>query len=234
VTPVSGPPSDDRGREILLNVGCGTITPEGWVNIDASWNARLAAVPWLRPLLAGLHLIPVDTAKIPWPRNIRYRDVRRGLPYPEGAVAAVYSSHMIEHLSREEALRFLNECRRVLRGGGIIRLVTPDLEILARRYVAEKDRGGSTEQMADRLIIDLNVIQLMTGTSALTRLYRRWMSYDSHKWLYDEESLGALLSEAGFTGIARKAYLQSQIPSIQDVEREDRVVNNLCIEALKP
>ncbi len=234
MTLIPGPPSAEGSRDLYLNIGCGLVAPLSWTNIDASWNARLARVPGIRPLLAALRLIPSEIARIPWPRNIIYHDVRRGLPYPDCVIAGVYSSHMIEHLRRDDGRRFIQECYRVLRPGGVIRLVTPDLAYLATRYVAAKDSGASpTDQPAHRLLMDSGLIQDFTGTFRLTRLYRLLVSYDLHKWLYDERSLEALLLEAGFSGIGRRAYLESQIPWIKDVETEDRVKNNLCLEGFK-
>ena len=50
------------------------------------------------------------------------------------SVAAVYSSHMIEHLDRDEARAFLEEVWRVLSPGGIVRIAAPDLSLLIRDY----------------------------------------------------------------------------------------------------
>jgi len=41
---------------------------------------------------------------------------------------------MLEHLDREEAKLFLREALRVLKSGGIIRLVLPDLGKLIKEY----------------------------------------------------------------------------------------------------
>ena len=62
-------------------------------------------------------------------------DLRTGLPFPDRACDVVYSSHAVEHFDRSGVRRFLEECRRVLRRGGIIRLAVPDLERIARSYL---------------------------------------------------------------------------------------------------
>jgi SAM-dependent methyltransferase len=62
-------------------------------------------------------------------------DLRRGLPFPDESFDAVYGSHVLEHLEPDTAAQLLRECHRVLRPGGIVRIVVPDLEAIARLYL---------------------------------------------------------------------------------------------------
>ena len=50
---------------LKLHMGCGAVTPSGWVNIDGSWNARVAKFSWLRRGLRWLHLVPQASLRIP-------------------------------------------------------------------------------------------------------------------------------------------------------------------------
>lgn len=228
-------PLAESGKPLRIHVGAGLIAPETWVNIDASWNARLAKRPWLRKLLASVRAIPNTAAETPWPRNILIHDIRKGLPFASSSAQAIYASHLIEHLTRDDARLFVRECYRVLKRGGRIRLVTPDLEHLASEYMQAKRSGSVTDdEPASRFLNGLGVLQDFGGTSPLTRLYRRWKSYDLHKWLYDEASLKRLLTESGFAEAERRAYLQSTIVNLADVEHEDRLQGAVCVEACKP
>ena len=122
---------------VLLNLGSSARVAAGWTNVDRSWLLRLA--PWPR-LASALHragivsdfryerLRRLDPDVVCW-------DLKRGIPFPDGTFDVVYHSHVLEHLGREDAPGFLRECRRVLRAGGSIRVVVPDLEQLARRYL---------------------------------------------------------------------------------------------------
>lgn len=62
-------------------------------------------------------------------------DLRRGLPFPDENFDAVYGSHVLEHLEPDAAARLLRECHRVLRPEGIVRIVVPDLEAIAKLYL---------------------------------------------------------------------------------------------------
>lgn len=104
---------------LLLNVGCGLTYHPAWVNVD---------------------MTPADPAIMRW-------NVEQGLPFGDGSFDAVYSSHLLEHLSRSDARRFAAECLRVLKPGGVARFVVPDLERIAREYLQLVDdlrRGKQT------------------------------------------------------------------------------------------
>lgn len=92
----------------LLNVGCGQTFHPAWVNVDMKSSS--------------LHVIE--------------HDLTRGLPFPDKTFGVCYSSHVLEHLEREEAGLFLREQKRVLQDGGIVRVVVPDLEQICRNYLA--------------------------------------------------------------------------------------------------
>jgi len=91
----------------LLNLGCGTRYHSSWVNVDIHCT--------------GPDVIPFD--------------LRQGIPFVDEAFDVIYHSHLLEHFSKAYAAVFLKECFRVLRKGGIIRVVVPDLEEILRTYL---------------------------------------------------------------------------------------------------
>lgn len=90
-----------------LNIGCGRQTHPDWTNID---------------------LVPAN-------RNVLGCDIRKGLPFPANRFEAVYHSHLLEHLPPHEGEALVRECYRVLKPGGILRIVVPDLERIAELYL---------------------------------------------------------------------------------------------------
>jgi SAM-dependent methyltransferase len=58
-------------------------------------------------------------------------------PFDDGEFDLVYSSHFIEHIRKEHLRSFFDECFRILKPQGILRLVTPDLEKLCELYLKE-------------------------------------------------------------------------------------------------
>jgi hypothetical protein len=61
------------------------------------------------------------------------------LPFKTGEADAVYHAHLLEHLPRRDSVPFLEECYRILRPGGVIRVVVPDLRKLAKQYLDDLD-----------------------------------------------------------------------------------------------
>lgn len=89
-----------------LNLGCGPRFHPDWVNLD-------------------LH--PCSPVVQQW-------DLRKELPFSNASFDVIYHSHVLEHFSQKNGLRFLERCRKVLRPGGIVRVVVPDLERIVHLY----------------------------------------------------------------------------------------------------
>jgi len=75
-------------------------------------------------------------------------DLRRGLPFPDESFDAVYGSHVLEHLEPEAGANLLRECRRVLSPQGIVRIVVPDLEAIAKLYLESLAQAAAGESQA--------------------------------------------------------------------------------------
>jgi SAM-dependent methyltransferase len=205
------------------------------VNVDGSWNALLARYQWVRPALAALGVIPARQSEVPWPRVV-YHDVRRPLPWENASACAVYASHLLEHLYPDEAARLLHEALRVLAPGGIVRIMVPDLELLARDYLAGLDKAADDPLMplktpADRFLDDTNLSAPAAPSGPLPhRLYAALTQFHRHKWMYDRLSLCAMLRAAGFEGVAVARRHESRIPGIEAVENNE----GLIAEGMRP
>lgn len=239
MTKPSGPANSPR----LLQLGCGLYAPQEWTNVDGSLNAWLAQRPLLKKLAAASRLISRSQLDIPWPTNIHITDARKPLPWPAEAFDAVYSSHFLEHLYRDEAQRLLRECFRVLKPGAPCRMLVPDLRTFVDEYVKDcangKDAGQTTagadpaRRLCERLL--MHEPHAPKG-GLLHRLYYVLGDFHPHKWMYDEPSLVLMMSEAGFEGSRRRSFLDSEVPMLDKVEFESRIVNGegVAVEGRKP
>lgn len=150
-----------------VNLGSGTTCLEDWINIESSFNAKLAKYPRLRYLLFKIGILPKKYYEIPWSEHIHkimIHDVRKKLPFNDDSIDFIYSSHLIEHLRKDECEKMLGECFRILKKGGLIRLTTPDLELTARNYIKEiddiqNDNGKSNYLPSENFldILDINI-----------------------------------------------------------------------------
>ncbi len=215
---------------VCLNVGSGPSNPAGWVNLDGSWQARLAGHAWLARF--GRAMLGADIGH--WPRGVQHRDIRRGLPFGPGSVAVVYASHVLEHLHRAETVRFLTHVRKLLKPGGVCRVVVPDLRAIVGWYLEHCDghAGSGSDLLMDMMMLrprDAGAGNRVMG------LVRRATDLHEHKWMYDQAGLLAVFHEAGFAHAAARQYLESVIPRerLEQVERADRIRDGagVCVEA---
>lgn len=98
-----------------LNVGCGQIKFDGWINIDLDKNLEQVALIW---------------------------DVCQGFPFLKNqSCSIIYNEHFLEHLTIENASIFLSECYRILQPGGVLRIAMPSLEEVIHKYTSEDWRN---------------------------------------------------------------------------------------------
>jgi predicted SAM-dependent methyltransferase len=155
-----------------LHVGCGTEALPGWVNIDSK----------------------------PLPGVDRVLDVTAGLPFVHAA--AIYAEHFLEHLSLDQGLAFLAECRRVLGDEGVLRLSTPNLDWV---YATHYRLNGADER------------QSLIDCFQLNRAFRGW----GHQFLYNGRMLEAVLRASGFASVHFQRYGESDVPELRGLERHE-------------
>lgn len=55
-------------------------------------------------------------------------DITKPLPYPNDYADMCFTEHTVEHVSAPDCLRFFEECRRILKPGGVLRVCVPILD----------------------------------------------------------------------------------------------------------
>ncbi len=87
--------------EKKLNLGCGDKTPDGCLNVDYAWGAKLAKMPIVNKL--GL-------TNIKWDGKIIIHNLLKPFPWDTESIDVVYSSHTLEHFQR----RWVNFLKSVI------------------------------------------------------------------------------------------------------------------------
>lgn len=67
--------------------------------------------------------------------NVIAHNLLDGIPFPDSSFDAAYHSHVLEHLTEDDGLKFISECFRTLKPGGVLRVAVPDLEQICRLYL---------------------------------------------------------------------------------------------------
>jgi SAM-dependent methyltransferase len=194
---------------IKINIGCGLSGIPGWRNLDNSPTILLSRIPVVRRLL-----------KTPaWPRDVRRYDVRRGLPFADGTVRYIYSSHTFEHFTWEESRAIAKDCRRALEPGGILRVVVPDLHLIVQEYLTD-NKPLAAQAFLSRLLLNQSLQDFVHPGS-------------HHSQMFDSRALVYLLRGAEFGQVEISSYRLSAIPEIDQIELEVRRRESLYVEARK-
>ncbi len=239
----------DMSAPTILNLGCGTKTSPRAVNIDFSIYQRIRTAPAAKliavAVLRGERREQFDSMD----DNLVVHDLRKGIPAATNSVDAVYHSHTLEHLDREDIPAFLAEILRVLRPGGIHRVVVPDLETAARRYLDSLEAGRDDHDETVYAIIGQCVRREAFGTSRQPPMRRRVENLllgdarkrgETHQWMWDRCNLRHALESAGFVDARQFDAHTSDIPDWDeiglDLDDDGSVYKpgSLYMEARKP
>ena len=66
---------------------------------------------------------------------VKSHNLHHGIPFPDCQLEVIYHSQVLEHIPKEKAPDFIRECFRVLKPGGMMRVVVPDLENIVNEYL---------------------------------------------------------------------------------------------------
>ena len=200
---------------VKVNLGSSLRVAPGWINVDGSLSAFVARLP--TPILRLVYRLSSvrewysQDAYINILRNnvFVFHNLNHGIPLPDESVDFLYSSHLLEHLYKENGACLVQECFRTLRKGGRIRIVVPDLEYAFSLY-----RQGEKERALD-------LFYLRSCSGLLGR----------HEYMYDFDLLAALLTKAGFAQVKRCAYQQGRVPDSYLLDHMPE--ESLFVEAVK-
>jgi SAM-dependent methyltransferase len=213
----------NTSQNIYVQFGCGFSAPEGWRNFDASPTLRFERLP----VIGRLYMRNAQR----FPDNVEYGDVRKGLPICPDSCAGVYASHVLEHLSLSDFHQALDETFRVLRSGGIFRLIVPDLHVLACSYL-EAHEARNFE--ASHVFMRDSYLGQETRARGVGGLMRAAIGNSEHLWMWDELSLTEALQDHGFVKVRRAQFGDSEDAAFAAIENADRFESACAMQAKKP
>lgn len=145
-----------------LNLGGGRVAIPDFINIDVEGKGA-----------------KYDLSRFPW-------------PVADGAVAEILASHILEHFTRHIGREFLQECWRILRPGGVLRLAVPDYDVFADCMVS-----GDWTRVDGYRWTDAN---FFFGGDPESEPRAHWR----HKYAYTFGLLEHILREIGFVMVTRR------------------------------
>lgn len=194
-----------------LEIGAGPNAKPGWMATDL--NPRTSA--------SGVNSIQLDATK-PFPINSNCFDY-------------VFTEHMIEHINFDQGQIMLKECLRILKPGGIIRVVTPSIGFMLR--VMSPDRSPFEDRYREWSIKHfVRNAPKVTNAFFLNNFMRAW----GHTFVYDRETLELAMQMAGFQQLTSCDINVSAHDQFRGIENEGRMpagfldLESMIIEGQKP
>lgn len=167
--------------------------------------------------------------------DFRIHDLNKGFPqHSDNSVDLIVGNQMIEHLNIiYETPKFVKECYRMLKPGGICRFITPDLDILLKSYYENNmDRYCNDQpefyKNADR---GSQLCYLLFGASGPTSNNAH---YEGHHFIFNQISMTKIMQEAGFKKI--EFYYESGVSKSEIIIKETvdtGLSHSLIVEGIK-
>lgn len=138
-------------------------------------------------------------------------DIRDKIPFADNCVDEIYTSHLLEHLTYNEIILFLKNCKRILKVGAAIKICVPDTSVywamandnsLFEKYIDEplRKRAGNFGELIERAnpffkfhspLSILNYIAYMDG---------------QHKYMFDRDEIVSILDTVGFSFVSERDF----------------------------
>ncbi|MGD9637489.1 MAG: methyltransferase domain-containing protein [Alphaproteobacteria bacterium] len=149
-----------------LHLGCGKRFIEGFIHIDAVDYPHID------------HVATIDTLSF----------------IQDETVELIYTCHVLEHFKRKDLPRVLEEWRRVMKKGGVLRIAVPDFKKLCEIYTKYDD------------------INMVMGPI----FGRQDYLYNIHYNIFDFKSLKKELENAGFGNVRLYDWRKTEHADVDD------------------
>lgn len=185
------------------------------------------------------------------------------IPLQDSCAKAIFTSHVLEHISDENCLFVLRECHRILKNEGLLRIAVPDMDKAFHAYFKNNERffdEGCANVVGDSIerklvnyfasyskngyrggpIINPDVVRDKVKTLEKYE-FVKWCAslipqdapYKAHVNGYDFKKLKTLIKAAGFLNIKRSKYQKSSLIILRNKAFDNRPLVSLFIEAFK-
>ncbi len=229
----------EKSKLVKLNIACGpNIFPySGWINYDhADFNQYFN---FIRTIQTDNGM--PDHQKKLWNYvqqggEIQYQQHNMTQPFtqhPDESVDYIYVGRAIEHLSPIHQMpAFLKECHRMLKPGGILRMTTPDLQLLIDAFnSSQMDKFDDDQpEYYKKACPSEKLSYLMFGAGGENCTQQ---NYEGHFNLFTKTSMDRALEKAGFS---KTVYYQEAGQGLNEIAQEVRdegLSHSLCVEAVK-
>jgi SAM-dependent methyltransferase len=175
-----------------LNWGCGHSGEPGWINSDLKEGPDIQITA----------------------------DIRDGLPLDDDSVDYAVSIHALPMISYPDVVPVLQELRRMLRPGGVLRLAMPDFDRALQAYLRRDP---------DFFLVPDEEVRSRGGKFVVHLL---WFGYTTT--LYTADFIEELLWKSGYREVHHCSFKQTRSAHAPGIlELDNRESESLFVEAVK-
>lgn len=175
---------------LKLNIGSHSKRIEGYTNVD----------------VLPLENVDIrhDLTQLPW-------------PFKMSTVDEILAMEFLEHIGWRQVLAVVNECYRILKPGGKIKIQVPDIEAMCRMideqcFCVPKKAGDPADFKADpRCFVCLGKAKINPERWHIAFVGAQKHPFDVHKNIFTWNSLFGYLEKANFKNIIRKPHIYKLI-----------------------
>jgi predicted SAM-dependent methyltransferase len=175
-----------------LNIGCGPKPTDGFINLDYYWRTFV---------------------------DICWDLEKKNLPLPDNSLNGIFTEHVLEHLDFNLCFEVLKDFKRILKKGGVLRIIVPDAELYFKKYVEKLDNPSITLPFEE---------EFYSPIIRINGLFRN----HGHKVIYDYYTLRKMLLEAGFSEVNKVDYKKGINEELLH-DSSERKIESLYMEAIK-
>lgn len=166
----------------------------------------------------------LDHKMAPNEENKIVSGIAQSIDLPDETCDVVFASHVFEHIPHLHLPIVLSEINRVLRPGGVLRFLTPNLQAVAKAYAEEDwdffDRAKK-EDPSIRSDLGLGgmlmnfIVSPGQDTVLLNRTLDQFIAGYAHLYSYDFRMMEIMLAECGFHDITNAQFTVSLLDELR-------------------
>jgi predicted SAM-dependent methyltransferase len=184
-----------------LHVGCGNRRIQGFINTDVFSNNQADY---------GL-------------------DLRFELPFPDSSFQGIYTHHVVEHITYEDARLFFQEAFRLLQPQGVLRIVVPDAGKFIQAY---NQNPESFSELVSFLPEHHHSPKWKTSLQVIDHIFRD-SYFNPHRSAWDFYTLNSELQESGFKKVKQMECGVSTVDQMCGIDNKNWEAHSIYIEAFK-
>lgn len=152
------------------------------------------------------------------------------MPFDNNSVAAIYTSHTIEHIYIDRLQVLFNDFYRIMQDGAVIRVVVPDFDIALKAYMNGDYEFLQRNNVFGDVAPSLPLYQLLSWGYCYQ--FTEGERIMVHKSPMNSVVLGHFMANAGFQDITKKSYCECDEVFV-GCDFEDHKETSLYMEARK-